>query len=173
MSALNAVIDIGAMAIPGVGQAISGGMIAGIQAAKLAAYTYDAASVGASAFSSWASGGMCGTSHLPEDYRKAFNIMNAVTPMVLPKGSMFNGAMPKWPKGSGRAGDRGAPGAPKNKPQHTKDQHTTTSPSGVPNTKTPGQCSRDLHRRGPKDKDNGKLHQAHAVERSPMEVLAY
>lgn len=111
MAAINAVIDVGAIAIPGVGQAISGGMIAGIQAAKLAAYTYDTASVGASAFSSWASGGMCGNSHLPEDVRKAFDIMNSATPFILPRGSFFNGATPKWGKGSGRAGDRGVSGA--------------------------------------------------------------
>lgn len=157
MSALNAVIDIGAVAIPGVGQAISGGMIAGIQAAKLAAYTYDAASVGASAFSSWASSGMCGNSHLPEDVRKAFDIMNSVTPAVLPKGSFFNGATPKWAKGSGKAGDKGAPDAPTaDKAQPTADRTAQSDHDSPTTTQGASRCSRN-NKRGPKDKSKSSL----------------
>lgn len=152
MSAFNAVIDLGVLAIPGVGQAIGGGMIAGIQAAKLAAYTYDAASVGASAFSSWASGGMCGNSHLPEDVTKVFNIMNMVNPLVLPRGSMFNGAMPKWAKGSGRAGDRGAPDATKaDKPRPSTARSLESTGKAPTTTEGARKCSKH-DKRGPKAK---------------------
>ena len=163
MSAFNAVIELGVVAIPGVGQAIGGGMIVGIQAAKLAAYTYDAASVGASAFSSWASGGTCGTSHLPEDVAKVFHVMSMVNPLVLPKGSMFNGAMPKWAKGSGRAGDRGAPDATKaDKPRPSTDKSADSTEKAPSATNGPKKCS-NHDKRGPKAKSKYFSHPALAI----------
>ncbi|KAF2429075.1 hypothetical protein EJ08DRAFT_306237 [Tothia fuscella] len=104
MSSINLVINLGALAIPGVGAAVDGGMIAGIQAAKMAAYAYDAGQLGADAFSNWMS--PCGTSHLPDELKTAFDTFNAVNSLVIPGGFK---APKNVPKGSGKAGDKGTP----------------------------------------------------------------
>jgi hypothetical protein len=67
----------------------------------------------------------CGTSHIPDDLRKGLDIMNSVSPQVLPKG--FN--VPKGvPKGGGKPGDKGDPNSPKEDPPKKTDPPKTSDP---------------------------------------------
>ncbi len=77
----------------------------------------------------------CGSSDIPQDLQKVFDIMNSVDPAVLPKG--FN--VPKgMPKGGGKPGDKGDPNPPKKTdaapsqktdPSKTNDPPRTTDPA--------------------------------------------
>ncbi|KAL9113309.1 MAG: hypothetical protein Q9227_002644 [Pyrenula ochraceoflavens] len=145
MSAVNLVVNVGALAIPGVGEAIDGGMIAGISAAKLAAYAYDGGQMGLDAFSNWLN--PCGsTSKLPPDLQKVFDIMNDVDSMVIPGGFK----PPKGlGKGSGKPGDKGDP-SPKD-PSKTDSPKTTDPPETTDPAKTT-----DPPNTTDKDKDKDK-----------------
>jgi len=90
--------------------------------------------------------------------------MNSVTPLVLPKGSFFNGVTPKWSKGSGRAGDRGAPDATRESdPKPSTDQSPVSTQGSDEKTQTTQKsretteekaCSTRHAKRGPDDKDD-------------------
>ncbi|KAL8828896.1 MAG: hypothetical protein Q9191_002327 [Dirinaria sp. TL-2023a] len=111
MNAVGLVAQVGALAIPGVGEAIDGGMVASIQAAKLADYSYDASQDALGAFQNWLN--PCGPSKLPDGVQKAFDIMSGIAPNRLPKGF----TPPKGlPKGGGKPGDKGDPDPKKSAP---------------------------------------------------------
>nr|POE65291.1 hypothetical protein CFP56_34958 [Quercus suber] len=88
MAAIKLVAEIGSAAIPGVGEAIDGGMIAGITAAKLFSYTYDTTTEAASAFESWGSS-ICGTSAMPSNAAQVFIALDNAPSLVLPGRTWF------------------------------------------------------------------------------------
>ncbi|KAF2137350.1 uncharacterized protein K452DRAFT_321890 [Aplosporella prunicola CBS 121167] len=84
-SSLNAAFEVGTLAIPGVGEAIDGGMIASIEAAKALMQVYGASETAWSTFSSWMN--PCGdTSAVPQKMQKVFNVFSGADDNVLPKG---------------------------------------------------------------------------------------
>jgi hypothetical protein len=58
--------------------------VAGIQAAKLAKYSFDATSDAVSAFQTWAD--PCGPSQLPPDVQNVFDILGSADDRAIPKG---------------------------------------------------------------------------------------
>ena len=122
-------IEIGIMAIPGVGEAIGPELIAGITAAKTCEWTYDVAN-GAKAFVSWAKE----AGNLPKNMDKVYDVYKGADNKVLPKGW----EPPKdVPKGSGKAGDKGCkdckddPQKPNENPQ--KPEENPQKPENDPN----------------------------------------
>lgn len=117
MKSLQLVAQYGALAIPGVGQAVDAGMsecqptraprydipnifsVAGIQAAKLAKYAFEATSDGVDAFQTWAN--PCGPSQLPADVSNVFEILGAAPDKAVPKGGF------KPPAGLKKGGGKG------------------------------------------------------------------
>jgi len=73
--------------------------VAGIQAAKLAKYSFDATSDAVSAFQTWAD--PCGPSQLPPDVQNVFDILGSADDKVIPKGGW------KPPAGLKRGGGKG------------------------------------------------------------------
>ncbi|EHK96459.1 putative Killer toxin subunits alpha/beta [Glarea lozoyensis 74030] len=103
MSAIKIVMDIGVQAIPGVGKGMDAGLDMATTAAQMAAYAYPEEEDPEGAFSWWLS--PCGGTNLvPEELKKAFNILSTVA------GGVSNFKVPKnVPKGSGKKGDEANP----------------------------------------------------------------
>ncbi|KID97061.1 glycoside hydrolase family 18 protein, partial [Metarhizium majus ARSEF 297] len=104
MSAVKLVVDVGAKFIPGVGRVIDAGLNMAMTAAQMASYIYPDGEDPAGAVNWWLS--PCGgeSNPVPNDIKKAFEILNAVTDGV-------SGFKPpkKIKKGSGKKGDDGNP----------------------------------------------------------------
>lgn len=168
MTALNLVVEVGALAIPGVGEAIDGGLIAGISAAKLAAYSYDAGNAGLNAFAGIVN--PCGkTGKVPDDLKKAFDILNAANPAVIPKGGFkIPKGLPKGgglPKGNGPDApkpDTPKPDTPKQeKPVHPKENQ------GKKTNDTPQKTDSPKTDQAPKSTDPPKTNDASKTTGSP------
>lgn len=103
MQSLKTVLDIGLQFIPGVGKILDAGLDMATTAAQMAAYLYADEDKPAEAFYWWLS--PCGgTDLVPEDIKRAFEILSKVTD----GGSSFK--QPKnLKKGNGKKGDDGNP----------------------------------------------------------------
>ncbi|KAG9191337.1 chitinase [Alternaria panax] len=103
MQSIKTVLDVGLQFVPGVGKILDAGLDMATTAAQMAAYLYADEDKPADAFNWWLS--PCGgTDLVPEEIKKAFEILSAVTDGV----SSFK--TPKnLKKGSGKKGDDGNP----------------------------------------------------------------
>ncbi|KAI9163903.1 Killer toxin subunits alpha/beta [Paramyrothecium foliicola] len=113
MSSLKHILDIGISVLTGgTGRIVGAGYVTDVDmkpadavtvAAELASYTYPEGEDPAGAFTWWLI--PCGNdlSLVPEELRKAFDILSAVTP------GMSSFRAPKYPKGQGRKDDEGNP----------------------------------------------------------------
>ncbi|OAA42196.1 glycoside hydrolase family 18 protein [Metarhizium rileyi] len=104
MSAVKTVVEVGVKFIPGVGRALDAGLNMAATAAQMAAYIYPEGEDPAGAFNWWLS--PCGrlSNLVPDDIKRAFEILSAVTDGV-------SGFKPprNFKKGSGKKGDAGNP----------------------------------------------------------------
>lgn len=124
--------------IPGVGEAIDAGMIAAIQAAKLSEYAFGAGEEGLNAYTSWMN--PCGTSNLPKNVRKAFDIFNDVSGDIIPGG--FKVPKGVKPADKPRPTPRTTPRA--STPRATKQStpRSTSEPTSAPTSEpTPGRSA--------------------------------
>jgi len=116
----------------------------------LASYAYDAGSAGFGAFSMWAN--PCGKSPgMPKDLQKAFNILNAANPMIIPKGGF------KPPAGI-KPGSELPKGSDKNPPKEDPPKENPPKPSPKPTEKPiPSDKSEPSEKPTSKDEACGKL----------------
>ncbi|GAO18711.1 hypothetical protein UVI_02053170 [Ustilaginoidea virens] len=160
MSAFKAVLDLGMAAFPQTGQVLSAGLEAATGAAKLYGYAYAESEDPAGAFQWWLS--PCGgTDLVPDELKKAFDILNSVTesvsswraPSGLTKGSFKRGdALNPLNRKPLPAGEH--PGPPGVKDVKKLDEKPKDAPK---DDKKDGGKDRDKNKSEAKDKkDEGK-----------------
>ncbi|KAI1772844.1 carbohydrate-binding module family 24 protein [Hypoxylon cercidicola] len=119
MSSIKTILDIGLDFIPGAGKILDAGMDMATTAAQIAAYAYPEEEDPEGAFSWWLS--PCGgTDLVPDDIKRAFDILSSVPDGV----SSFK--KPKFDRGSGKKGDPANP-VDRSKPK----AGTGTGPQGT------------------------------------------
>ncbi|KAM7198915.1 carbohydrate-binding module family 24 protein [Naviculisporaceae sp. PSN 640] len=141
MSTLKSVVEIGLDFIPGAGRALSAGLDMALTAAETVNYVYNKDQDPGGAFEWWLS--PCGGSDLvPEDIKKAFDILSQVS------GGISSFKEPKnIKKGSGKKGDEGnprsptAPRKPKPNPNNPKNNNGVNKPNNQKCRIPPGKAT--------------------------------